>query len=68
MKRPLQSWGIRTCAELAALAETDLIARLGQAGKRLHALACGDMAAPDVSDRAEFRRRVWWNAWNWTFR
>ncbi|MBB5319284.1 DNA polymerase Y family protein [Tunturibacter empetritectus] len=34
-------WGIRTCAELAALAETDLIARLGQAGKRLHSLACG---------------------------
>src|ERR1700722_11500827 len=34
-------WGIRTCAELAALAETDLIARLGQAGKKLHSLACG---------------------------
>jgi protein ImuB len=35
-------WGIRTCAELAALAETDLIARLGQTGKKLHALARGD--------------------------
>ena len=35
------AWGIRTCAELAALAETDLIARLGQAGKKLHSLACG---------------------------
>jgi protein ImuB len=34
-------WGIRTCAELAALVETDLIARLGQAGKKLHSLACG---------------------------
>jgi protein ImuB len=37
-----EAWGIRTCAELAALAETDLIARLGQAGKKLHALARGD--------------------------
>ena len=36
-----KTWGIRTCGELAALAETDLIARLGQAGKKLHALACG---------------------------
>ncbi|MBW4040218.1 MAG: DNA polymerase Y family protein [Acidobacteria bacterium] len=34
-------WGIRTCADLAALAETDLIARIGQDGKKLHALACG---------------------------
>jgi protein ImuB len=34
-------WGIRTCAELAALSETDLIARFGQAGKKLHSLACG---------------------------
>ena len=36
------SWGIRTCAELAALSETDLIARIGQAGKRLHLLARGE--------------------------
>jgi protein ImuB len=35
------AWGIRTCAELAALSETDLIARLGQAGKKLHLLARG---------------------------
>ncbi|HEY5055251.1 MAG TPA: DNA polymerase Y family protein [Acidobacteriaceae bacterium] len=35
------AWGIRTCAELAALSETDLIARLGQAGQKLHALARG---------------------------
>jgi protein ImuB len=35
------SWGIRTCGELAALKETDLIARVGQAGRRLHALASG---------------------------
>jgi protein ImuB len=37
-----QSWGIHTCAELAALTETDLIARIGQAGKRLHSLARGE--------------------------
>jgi protein ImuB len=36
------SWGIRTCAEVAALSETDLIARIGQSGKRLHALARGE--------------------------
>ena len=35
------AWGIRTCGQLAALAETDLIARIGQAGKRLHLLARG---------------------------
>jgi protein ImuB len=37
-----QSWGIRTCGELAALAETDLIARIGQTGKKLHLLARGE--------------------------
>ena len=36
-----QSWGLRTCGDLAALSETDLIARIGQAGKRLHSLARG---------------------------
>jgi protein ImuB len=36
-----ETWGVRTCRDLATLAETDLIARLGQAGKRLHALARG---------------------------
>jgi len=35
-------WGLRTCAELAALAETDLLARMGHAGKRLHSLARGE--------------------------
>ena len=40
-ERDFQSWGIRTCGELAALSETDLIARIGQAGKRLHSLARG---------------------------
>ena len=36
-----QAWGIRTCGQLAALSETDLISRIGQAGKRLHSLARG---------------------------
>ena len=36
-----QSWGLRTCGELASLTETDLIARIGQTGKKLHALARG---------------------------
>lgn len=35
------SWGIHTCGELAALKETDLIARMGQSGARIHALASG---------------------------
>jgi protein ImuB len=37
-----QSWGVRTCGELAALPETDLIARIGQSGKKLHSLARGN--------------------------
>ncbi len=36
-----EAWGIRTCGQLAALADTDLISRIGQAGKRLHSLARG---------------------------
>lgn len=35
------AWGVRTCGQLAALSETDLISRIGQAGKRLHLLARG---------------------------
>jgi len=38
----LHAWGIRTCSELAALSEDELIARLGQSAKRLHALARGN--------------------------
>jgi protein ImuB len=37
-----ESWGVRTCGQLAALAETDLISRVGQPGKRLHSLARGE--------------------------
>jgi protein ImuB len=36
-----EAWGVRTCGQLAALADTDLISRIGQAGKRLHSLARG---------------------------
>ena len=37
----ISAWGIRTCTELGALTETDLITRLGQAGKKLHLLSRG---------------------------
>jgi protein ImuB len=36
------SWGLRTCGELAALSEIDLISRIGKEGRRLHALARGE--------------------------
>lgn len=35
-------WGIRTLGMLAALPEKELIARMGQDGKRLRQLACGE--------------------------
>jgi len=35
-------WGIRTLGNLAALPEKELIARMGQDGKRLRQLACGE--------------------------
>lgn len=37
----LALWGIRTVGELAALAEVAVVARLGEAGRRLHQLARG---------------------------
>jgi protein ImuB len=36
-------WGIHTFGMLAALPEKELIARMGQEGKRLHRLACGEL-------------------------
>lgn len=39
----LSLWGIRTLGALAALPETELIARMGQPGKRLRQLARGEM-------------------------
>lgn len=38
----LDLWGVRTCGDLAALPETGLIARMGQAGKALRLLARGE--------------------------
>jgi protein ImuB len=38
----LSLWGIHTLGALAALPQAELIARLGQEGKRLHQLACGE--------------------------
>lgn len=38
----LSRWGIRTLGELAALPETALVSRLGQAGRRLQLLARGE--------------------------
>jgi protein ImuB len=37
------SWGIHTLGMLAALPEKELIARMGQHGKRLRQLACGQL-------------------------
>jgi protein ImuB len=61
-KEIFQSWGIRTCAELTALSETDLIARIGQTGKRLHSLARGEwphlMIPVETSFESELVERV----------
>ena len=42
MRRRLGLWGIRTLGALAALPETQLIARMGQEGKRLRLMARGE--------------------------
>jgi protein ImuB len=52
------SWGIRNCAELAALSETDLIARIGQAGKRLHSLARGEWPHLMIPQEASFESEL----------
>jgi protein ImuB len=39
----LESWGIRTCGDLAALPTVPLVERLGQEGLRLHRLARGQV-------------------------
>lgn len=41
-----ERWGIRTCADLAALPRADIHARMGPAGVRLHRAACGEDVAP----------------------
>jgi protein ImuB len=48
-------WGIRTLGELAALPEKELIARLGQEGKRLRQLARGELPHLFVPAEPEFR-------------
>jgi protein ImuB len=51
----LSLWGIRTLGELAALPEKELIARLGQEGKRLRQLARGELPHLFVPVEPEFR-------------
>jgi protein ImuB len=48
-------WGIRTLGELAALPERELVARLGQEGRRLRAMARGEAAHLFVPVEAESR-------------
>jgi protein ImuB len=48
-------WGIRTLGELAKLPEKELVARLGQEGKRLLLLARGELPHLFVPMEAEFR-------------
>ncbi len=52
------SWGIRTCAELAALSETDLIARIGQSAKRLRSLARGEWPHLMIPVEANFESEL----------
>ncbi len=47
-------WGIRTLGQLAALPERELIARMGQAGKRLRQLAAGQLPHHFVPIEASF--------------
>jgi len=48
-------WGIRTLGMLAALPETQLIARLGQGGRELRLLACGEAPHLFVPIEPEFK-------------
>ena len=50
----LSLWGLHTLAELAAIPEVDLVVRLGQAGKRLRLLACGEHPHLMVPEDAVF--------------
>ena len=51
----LTSWGVQTLGMLADLPETQLIARLGQAGKRLRQLARGEAPHLFVPIEPEFK-------------
>lgn len=50
----LSRWGISTLGELAALPEAALVSRLGQEGRRLQQLACGEADHLLVPEEAEF--------------
>ena len=56
----LASWGIDTLGELAGLPETDLIARLGQAGKRLRLRALGELPhlLEPIPDRFRLEEKI----------
>lgn len=56
----LDSWGIRTCGDLAALPQVPLVERLGQAGVRLHTLARGQAQRNLVLvvEPAKFEERI----------
>lgn len=53
----LAIWGIRTLGELAALPETELIARLGQDGKHWREIASGTLPHPFQPVEAQFSLR-----------
>ncbi len=61
-RETLELWGIRTLGSLAALPEKELIARLGQDGKRLRQLAAGEHShllqpleeEPELEEAVEF--------------
>ena len=55
-----ERWGLRTCADLAALPRADIHARMGPAGVRLHQAASGEDVAPLVpsADAPVFADRV----------
>jgi protein ImuB len=50
----LTMWGLHTVGELAVLPEVELVVRLGQEGKRLRLLACGEQAHLMVPEEPVF--------------
>ena len=50
----LDTWGLRTVGELAALPQAELVARLGPAGQALHQMACGEHPHLLVPEEAAF--------------
>ena len=53
MQETLESWGIRTFADLAALPEKGIAERLGAAGVRLRRMACGAEQRPLIREKDE---------------